>query len=79
MGSVAQEELPSNLESIVVIRLPLGTDDLYQSAELPGEINFPAAVERMNEVIVKARKKGLAVETFVDSPEAAKKRISLGV
>jgi hypothetical protein len=42
----------------MVVRLPLGTDDLYQSVELPGEVNFPAVVERMNEVIVKAIKKG---------------------
>jgi len=59
VDSVAQEELPCNLESIVVIRLPLGTDDLYQSVEGTSlGVNFPAVVERMNEVIVKAIKKG---------------------
>jgi 4-hydroxy-2-oxoheptanedioate aldolase len=57
----------------------LGPYDLSQSAGVPGEVTHPAVVDRMKGVMVKARNKGIAVGTFADNAEAARKWIDLGI
>jgi len=49
----------------------IGPYDLSQSLGLPGQVDHPLVAEKMQEVVNKAQKAGLAVGTFVDNMEAA--------
>ena len=57
----------------------LGPYDLSQSLGIPGKVENPAVLEKMESVIAKASEKGVAIGTFADSPERAQKWIDLGV
>lgn len=73
----------NNLERILSVKgvdiIFIGPYDLSQSLELPGQVNHPLVTEKMNHVISSTRKKGVAVGTFVDDVETARKWINLGV
>ncbi|MFH0844686.1 MAG: aldolase/citrate lyase family protein [Pseudomonadota bacterium] len=57
----------------------LGPYDLSQSLGMPGQVDDPAVVGKMEEVIFKAKEKKIALGTFVDDEDAAGKWIELGV
>lgn len=57
----------------------LGPYDLSQSLGIPGEVHNPAVIQKMQEVISKAQKKGIVVGTFADNEKAAQRWIDLGV
>jgi len=57
----------------------IGPYDLSQSLGIPGEVNHPLVTEKIKEVVTKCRKNNIAVGTFVDDIQTAKKWISLGV
>ena len=57
----------------------LGPYDLSQSLGIPGKVEDPAVLEKMESVIAKASEKGVAIGTFADTPERAQKWIDLGV
>jgi 4-hydroxy-2-oxoheptanedioate aldolase len=73
----------NNLEKILSVEgvdiIFIGPYDLSQSLGLPGQVNHPLVTERMNKVISSTRKKGVAVGTFADDVETARKWINLGV
>lgn len=57
----------------------LGPYDLSQSLGIPGEVDSPAVIQKMQEVISKAKNKGIGLGTFADNEETATKWIDLGV
>jgi len=57
----------------------IGPYDLSQSLGIPGEVNHPLVTEKIKEVVTKCRKNNIAVSTFADDIQTAKKWISLGV
>ncbi|MBW1699317.1 MAG: aldolase, partial [Deltaproteobacteria bacterium] len=57
----------------------LGPYDLSQSLAMPGRIDDPAVIEKMERVVLKAAQKGIVVGTFADTPDRAQKWIDLGV
>jgi 4-hydroxy-2-oxoheptanedioate aldolase len=57
----------------------LGPWDLSQSLGIPGKVEDPAVIEKMKEAIESAKEKGVAIGTFADTPERARKWIDLGV
>jgi 4-hydroxy-2-oxoheptanedioate aldolase len=72
-----------NFESMVLVQgidiFFLGPYDLSQSIGHPGEVDHPEVEKLMQDIVKKARGAGKYVGTFVESPENAKKWISLGV
>jgi len=56
-----------------------GPYDLSQSLGIPGEVNHPLVIEKMQEVVSKCKEKNVAVGTFADDIKTAKSWISLGV
>jgi 4-hydroxy-2-oxoheptanedioate aldolase len=57
----------------------IGPYDLSQSLGIPGQVNNSLVVEKMKEVVTKCRENNIAVGTFADDIQTAKKWISLGV
>ena len=57
----------------------IGPYDLSQSLGVPGEVNHPLVIEKMQEVVLKCKKKNVAVGTLVDDIKTAKSWVSLGV
>jgi 4-hydroxy-2-oxoheptanedioate aldolase len=57
----------------------IGPYDLSQSLGIPGKVNDPLVVEKMKEVVLKCKQHKIAVGTFADNVQTAKKWISLGV
>lgn len=57
----------------------IGPYDLSQSLGMPGEVENPEVVKRMEQLINKAHECGKVIGTFVDDVESAKKWESLGV
>lgn len=57
----------------------IGPYDLSQSLGVPGEIDNPLVEEKMLEIINRCAEKGVAVGTFTDTLENAKKWKRLGV
>ena len=57
----------------------LGPYDLSQSIGVPGEVDHPKVVDQMKSVILKAKRKGMAIGTFVDDAETAEPWINLGI
>ena len=57
----------------------IGPYDLSQSLGIPGQVNHSLVVEKMKEVVTKCRENNIAVGTFADDIQTAKKWISLGV
>jgi len=73
----------NNLEEILSISgidvIFIGPYDLSQSLGLPGQVNHSLVVEKIKEVVTKCRENSIAVGTFADDIQTAKKWISLGV
>lgn len=73
----------TNLEDIIEVPgvdiLFLGPYDLSQSCRVPGQIDHPLVVKKMQRAVEIARKREVAVGTFVESKEEAKKWIEAGV
>jgi 4-hydroxy-2-oxoheptanedioate aldolase len=57
----------------------IGPYDLSQSLGIPGKVNEPLVVEKMKEVVTKCKKHKIAVGTFADDVQTAKRWVSLGV
>jgi len=57
----------------------LGPYDLSQSCGVPGQVEHPKVVEKMRYAVELARSENKIVGTFVDSVEAGKKWMALGV
>ncbi len=57
----------------------VGPYDLSQSLGVPGQVDHPEVARAMTEVVAKARRRGVAVGTFVDNEAAAKKWMEAGV
>ena len=76
-------EALDNLEAI--LRLPgfdvlfIGPYDLSQSVGKTGQIDHPLVTEKMMEIIEKCKKRNVAVGTFVETVESAKRWRDLGI
>lgn len=57
----------------------IGPYDLSQSLSVPGQVASPIVMREMQRVVEKARSAHLAVGTFVDDAESAKRWVDLGV
>ena len=72
-----------NLDEILTVEgidvIFIGPYDLSQSFGIPGQVHAPALVEKMISITARARERGKAVGTFVESPEDAKAWIGRGV
>lgn len=72
-----------NLDEILSVQgidvIFIGPYDLSQSLGIPGEVNHPLVIEKMQEVVSKCKEKNVAVGTFADDIKTAKSWISLGV
>ncbi len=73
----------NNLDDILSVEgldvIFLGPYDLSQSLGIPGEVTDSRVVDRMREASSRIRDAGLAVGTFADDPDAAKRWIDAGV
>ena len=72
-----------NLDKIIQVPgidiIFIGPYDLSQSLGLPGQVDHPLVLEKMQEVVNKTQKAGLAVGTFVDNLGAAAMWSQLGI
>ena len=73
----------NNLDDILSVKgldvIFLGPYDLSQSLGIPGQVTDPRVVDRMKDATGRIRDAGLAVGTFADGPDAAKRWIDAGV
>jgi 4-hydroxy-2-oxoheptanedioate aldolase len=73
----------NNLSDILTIKdldiIFLGPYDLSQSCGVPGQVEHPKVIEKMTQVVKMAKKENKIVGTFVDTVEAGKKWMQLGV
>ena len=72
-----------NLDEIIAVEgidiVFIGPYDLSQSLGYPGQVNHPVVLKEMQKVVSQAKKKGITVGTFTDTPEAVKLWKGLGV
>jgi len=72
-----------NLKEILTVQdldvIFLGPYDLSQSLGLTGQVNHPTVVKKIKESVKLSREANVAVGTFVDNFEDAKKWIDIGV
>lgn len=77
------EEGVSNLDQIIAVPgldvIFIGPYDLSQSLGVPGEVENPRVIERIEQIVRLSREAGLVVGTFVDDVTAALKWMELGV
>ena len=73
----------SNIDEILEVEgvdiLFIGPYDLSQSLGLPGQVNNPVVVQKMMEIVEKAKAKNKIVGCFVDTPEDLKMWRDLGL
>jgi len=73
----------NNLDEILSVSgidvIFIGPYDLSQSLGIPGQVNHLLVTDKMKEVVTKCRENNIAVGTFADDIQTAKKWISLGV
>ncbi|MFC1562718.1 HpcH/HpaI aldolase/citrate lyase family protein [candidate division KSB1 bacterium] len=73
----------SNLSEILTVKdldiIFLGPYDLSQSCGIPGQIEHPDVLKKMEESVRLAKKSGVTVGTFVETVESAKKWVDIGV
>lgn len=73
----------NNLDAILSVPgidiIFIGPYDLSQSLGITGQVNHPSVVEKMKEVVFKARQNEIVVGTFVDNIETAHKWRELGI
>jgi len=76
-------EALENLDQITAVEgidiIFIGPYDLSQSLNITGQIDHPLVIEKMMEIIDKCVKKEIAVGTFVETTENAKKWRDLGI
>jgi len=72
-----------NLEPILDVEgidvVFIGPYDLSQSLGVPGKIDDPSVTGKMNEIVKRCIERNIAVGTFVDTMENARRWIDLGV
>ncbi|MEA3485690.1 MAG: aldolase/citrate lyase family protein [Candidatus Aerophobetes bacterium] len=72
-----------NLKDILTVKgldvIFLGPYDLSSSCGLTGQVNHPLVIKKMEEAVKLSREANIAVGTFVDDIEAAKRWINAGV
>jgi len=77
------EEGIGNLDEILKVNgigaIFIGPYDLSQSMGVPGEVDHPRVIEKVEEVVNRARNAGLAVGTYVDDVLSASRWMGLGV
>ncbi len=78
-GTEAIENLPEIAAVQGVDILFIGPYDLSQSLGVPGQVDHPEVARRMMEIIGFCRKKGMAVGTFTDTLENARKWREAGI
>jgi 4-hydroxy-2-oxoheptanedioate aldolase len=78
-GAAAVESLDGILEAGGVDVLFIGPYDLSQSLGVPGQVEHPSVVQTMTEVVERCLRRSVAVGTFVDGPEAARRWRAIGV
>ncbi len=78
-GQQAIEQLDAilNVEGIDIIFI--GPYDLSQSVGVPGQIENPIVIEKMMQIIETCNRRGIAVGTFVDNIQNARKWRDIGV
>ena len=73
----------NNLDQILEVAgidvIFIGPYDLSQSLGIPGQVHDQLVIETMSSIVGRAKAKGKAVGTFVESPEDAKAWIEKGV
>ncbi|HSW35531.1 MAG TPA: aldolase/citrate lyase family protein [Candidatus Limnocylindrales bacterium] len=73
----------ANLPDIVTVEgidvIFIGPYDLSQSLGIPGEVEHPLVIGKMQQIVKVARKAGVVVGTFVDDINAAKKWMNAGI
>lgn len=71
-----------NLDEIISVPgldvIFIGPYDLSQSLGMPGQVTSPEVTSEMQRVVQKARAAGLAVGTFVDNVEGARRWVGFG-
>ncbi len=78
-GIEAVENIDEILEVEGIDILFVGPYDLSQSLGLPGEVDNPLVIEKMNQIVQKAKEKRKIVGTFVDDMEMLKVWKNAGV
>lgn len=77
------EEAIENLEDIMDVPgldiLFIGPYDLSQSLNVPGQVDHPSVIEKMRQITEKCVARGLAVGTFIENLEDARKWNALGI
>lgn len=72
-----------NLDAILAVRgldvIFIGPYDLSQSLGIPGQVNHPALIEKMEEIVDRSRAKGIVIGTFVETAADACTWINRGV
>ncbi|MEM3156344.1 MAG: aldolase/citrate lyase family protein [Nitrososphaerota archaeon] len=71
--------LPAMLDSAPVDVVFLGPYDLSQSLGIPGMVDDPRVIESITKGLKICREKGVAVGTFVESPERARRWMNSGI
>jgi len=83
IAHIEGEEGINNLDDILMVEhldiLFIGPYDLSQSMGIPGEVDSPKLLRKMEEVVEKSIEKNKIVGTFVETPESAKRWIKAGV
>jgi 4-hydroxy-2-oxoheptanedioate aldolase len=73
----------ANLDQILEVEgidvLFIGCYDLSQSLGIPGQVNHPDLIAKMEAIVAKAAQKNKLIGTFVESPETAQYWIKRGI
>lgn len=78
-GQQGIEQLEAILDVEGIDIIFIGPYDLSQSMGVPGQIDAPVVVEKMMDIIEICNRRGIAVGTFVDSIQNARKWKAIGV
>jgi 4-hydroxy-2-oxoheptanedioate aldolase len=78
-GQQGIEQLDAILDVEGIDIIFIGPYDLSQSVGVPGQIDSPVVVEKMMEIIEICNRRGIAVGTFVDNIQNARKWKDIGV
>lgn len=77
------KEALDNIDEILQVEgvdiLFIGPYDLSQSLGVTGQVNHPAVISAMKEIVLKAKAVNKIIGCFVDTPEDLKQRRTLGV
>lgn len=78
-GQQGMEQLDDILDVEGFDIIFIGPYDLSQSLGVPGQIDHPIVIEKMMQIIEKCNSRGVAVGTFVDNIQNARKWRDIGV